>query len=132
MKAIIWSVFAFVALLWTAGAALLSQLIQWSAQGLVAAGGAATAGGALAIPMPPWLAPWLDATAWSTLLQGANEMLTAAAYVLPTASNLVAWLVPAVWVVWALGLATLLGLTLTGIGLMRRYTAPMQGRPRLT
>lgn len=129
MKIILWGVFALAALLWTGAAALLAELIQWSAQGLAASDGAAIGTAAATMPMPPWLSPWIDIAAWAALQQTVGGALTSASAVLPILGDVAAWLVPAVWVTWGLGLLALLGLTLVGAWLMRRFQNPVRSDP---
>lgn len=124
MKMIIWGMFALVALLWTGGAALLAQLVEWSAHGLSNGAGASVGVAATAMQMPSWLSPWIDASAWSATQEAAGALLSGLSGVLPTLGDTVAWLVPAVWVTWALGLLALLGLTLAGAWLMRPFSNP--------
>lgn len=130
MKIILWGAFALVALLWTAGAALTAQLVQWSAQGLASVGatsmGAVTGAGAV----PTWLGPWIDVATWTALMQSVSDVLAGAAAVMPTVGDVAGWLVPVVWVTWALGLLVLLGLTLAASVLMRRFRYPVRVGPQ--
>jgi len=121
MKIAIWGAFVFVALLWTGGAALLAQLVEWSAQGLTA--GAATAiGTVVATASPPaWLSYWIDATRWAGAQEAVGNALTSLSGVLPAISDAVAWLVPAVWMIWGLGLLALAGLALLATALLGRF-----------
>ncbi len=119
MKVIIWSVFLLLALLWTAGAGLLAWLTEWSI-GLLSSGSAADlmerAG---QITAPPWLGPWFDLAGWRELLQWSTSVLETVSALLPSAGQSLGWLVPVVWIVWGLGLAGLLLLTLIGLRLLR-------------
>ena len=130
MKIVLWVSFAVLALLWTGGAALLAQLAQWSAQGL-AAGGAASAGAAAAaVAMPAWLSPWLDAAAWAAMQEAVAAALAGLSGALPVLGSVVAWLVPAVWVIWGFGLLALLGLALAGAWALRRFTGTAPRSPQ--
>jgi hypothetical protein len=121
MKIAIWGVFVIVALLWTGGAALLAQLVEWSAQGL-AAGGAASIGTLVERASPPgWLSPWIDAVNWAAAQDAVGRALTSLSGVLPAIGDAVAWLVPAVWVLWGLGLLALIGLTVLATSLLGRF-----------
>lgn len=121
MKIAIWGVFAVVALLWTGGAALFAQLVEWSAQGL-AAGGATSIGTVVATASPPgWLSPWIDAATWAVAQDAVDSALTSLSGVLPVIGDAVAWLVPAVWVIWGLGLLALAGVTLLTSTLLGRF-----------
>lgn len=108
MRIALWIVVAIVALLWTAGAALAASVADWAAT-QVASGAALQAGSTLAqIPVPAWLALWLD----PALLRSAQEALLwtlqSARDALPWAAAAIGWLVPVVWATWGLGLALLL------------------------
>jgi hypothetical protein len=127
MKLILWGTFALLALLWTGGAALLAQLVQWSAQGLAGIDGSAVDIVAATATLPAWLSPWIDATAWAEMQQWATALLASAAALLPSLGQVAGWLVPLVWVVWGLGMALLLGLTLLLALLLRRFQPPPQG-----
>lgn len=127
MKLILWGSFALLALLWTGGAALLAQLVQWSAQGLAGIDGSAVDIVAAAGTLPAWLSPWIDATAWAGMLQWATALLASAAALMPSLGQVAGWLVPLVWVVWGLGMALLLGLTIVLALVLRRFQPPTQG-----
>jgi hypothetical protein len=121
MKIVIWGVFVFVTLLWTGGAALLAQLVEWSAQGF-AAGGATAIGTLVARASPPgWLSPWIDAASWAAAQDAVSSVLTSLSGVLPAIGDAVAWLVPAVWVLWGLGLLVLTGVTVLATSLLGRF-----------
>lgn len=130
MKIALWSLFALAALLWTGGAALTAQLVQWSAQGLGSVDLSALGSATTAVALPPWLGPWIDTAAWAALLQTLGALLAGAAALLPALGGLAGWLVPAVWVAWGLGLLALLGATLAGSWLLRRLLDPVRGGPR--
>lgn len=129
MKTVIWIVFVGVALLWTGTAALLAELVQWSARGLAAVDGASIGSAAVTAPMPSWLGPWLDPASWSALQQAAAGTLAGVMAALPTVGSAVGWLVPAVWLTWGLGLLTLLGVTALALFMLRRLAHG--NRPRL-
>jgi hypothetical protein len=100
------AMFGLLALLWTGGAASAAWVVQWAAQAL-ADGGVAAAGRDFAsLPVPQWLALWLD----PALLQAVRSALLwtpdAAGTLLPAAGSAAGWLVP-VWVLWGFGLAAL-------------------------
>ena len=108
MKTAIWIVFGVLAALWTGGAFAAAELTQW-ASGLIASGAAVDLGKAMAQwPLPAWLAPWVDVTAF----QAAQQFVVAALEWLrdawPGMAWLVGWLVPVIWVLWALGLGVML------------------------
>jgi hypothetical protein len=128
MRIALWIVVAVTALLWTAGAALAASVAGWAAT-QVAAGAALQAGSALAqIPVPAWLAVWLD----PALLRSAQEALLwtlqSARDALPWAAAALGWLVPVVWVAWGLGL-TLLLIVAVALQLLVGRAAAMFGAP---
>jgi len=114
MKAILWGSVALLALLWTSGAALLSKAVHWSAKRLSAEPTATleVVTGSLAIPV--WLATWFDPAAWTMATQTLQDMLGSFASVLPTAGMVMAWLIPAIWITWALGMVILVGMVVLG------------------
>ena len=120
MKIALWIAFVVLALLWTGGAAVVAQLVAWSASGL-AAGGAAQVGGTVAsAAIPAWLATWVDATAWTAIQQSVAGALAAVSGSLPMLGTAVGWLVPLVWTIWGVGLVVLLVLTVLGHWLIGR------------
>lgn len=127
MKTAIWIVFGVLAALWTGGAFAAAELTQWAA-GLIASGAAVDLGKAMAQwPLPAWLAPWVDVTAF----QAAQQFVVAALEWLrdawPGMAWLVGWLVPVIWVLWALGLGMML--LLAGVG--HWLAGRAQPQPRL-
>ena len=129
MKLALWGVFVLVGLLWTGGAALTAQVVEWSAQSL-ASGAAGDIGNAAAtLAMPAWLAPWFDPAAWAALQQSVGAAIASIAGLLPNLGGLVSWLSPLIWVFWGLGLAVLLALTLVGHWLIQRLGGPRRNTP---
>ncbi|HEX5388613.1 MAG TPA: hypothetical protein VFW67_02525 [Burkholderiaceae bacterium] len=112
MKWLLWSVVALAALFWTGLVAVGAQLSDWLA-GVVASGQAVeVARGAAQWPVPAWLGLWVD-PAWVALLQQAwADAFTWLSDLLPAtagwAGNLLGWVAPLLWVVWALGLGLML------------------------
>lgn len=102
------AVFALLALLWTGGAALTAWLVQWTSQAL-AGGGALEIGREVgALPVPHWIAVWMDPALVQAAQSALMWTLDAASGLLPLAGSAAQWLVPVVWVVWGLGLLVLL------------------------
>jgi hypothetical protein len=121
MKVLLWGSVAFLSVLWTGGAALLAQGVVWSSRRM-SEGPALTleaAGGSVLIPM--WLASWFDPTALNTVVQTVQGVLTNFFSVLPTMGMVLAWLVPAIWITWGIGMLMLLGLVIFANGLLQRY-----------
>lgn len=123
MTTIIWGIFAFLALLWTGSAALLAQLIKWSVPGLAAVGEAS--GGALAAVMLAWLIPFVDPAVWIAIQQTVTGIVASLSTVMPFLGEVAAWLVPAVWVTWGLGLLSLLTLALASTWMVYRSRLPV-------
>jgi hypothetical protein len=113
MKLVLWLGFGLLALLWTGGAALVAGLTEWAAQVLASGGVADWTRAAANVPVPPWIALWVDPQAVRFVqeaVQWALEVLGSWSAALPTAGQLIGWLVPLVWLLWGLGLLPLLGL----------------------
>ena len=107
MKLLIWVLTAFVALLWTGAAAMLSAAVNW----LAASSADPAIRGAQAMaqwPVPDWLAVWLSPDVTEPLKASISELLgsvvTATSWIAP----MLGWLSPVIWVVWALVLALML------------------------
>lgn len=124
MKTTLWIVCGVFAALWTGLAFGAAELTHW-ASGLIASGaGVDLAKAATEWPVPAWLVPWLDAAglqAFQGFVVAALEGLRAA---WPTIGSMVGWLVPVIWLLWALGLALLLALGGLGHWLVGRASAP--------
>ncbi len=130
MKLALWGVFVLMALLWTCGAALTAQVVEWSAQGLTSGAAGDIGNAAATMAMPAWLAPWFDRAAWAALQQSAGAAIASIAGLLPNLGGVVSWLSPLIWVLWGLGLAVLLTLTLAGHWLIQRLGGPRRNTPQ--
>lgn len=121
MVALTWAVFAVLALLWTGGAAMAAALAGWTAQAIADGTAAGTAREIAALPVPHWMALWMD-TAFIEALQSALLWaVEAGRHALPFVGTAAGWLVPVVWIAWAMGLALLLAAALTAHLLVRRF-----------
>ncbi|NML18375.1 hypothetical protein [Azohydromonas caseinilytica] len=136
MKSILWLTTLVLALAWTAGAWGLAWAVEWAAS-LPAAGTApALAQWVSDWSAPPWLAFWMELDPQE--LQAAREFALWALEQLqhPAAAFQAAlpFLVPALWVAWALGLALLVVLSVAaqwGLRRLGRMAAAARGpRPR--
>ncbi|MBL0423094.1 hypothetical protein JI739_22355 [Ramlibacter sp. AW1] len=100
--------FGLLALLWTGGAFAFAELVQWGAQALASGGAVDTARGLATLPVPQWIALWVD----PALVQAAQSVvlwtLDAAREAVPMLGSAAGWLVALVWVLWAVGLVALL------------------------
>ena len=120
-----WLVTGCLLALWSLGAWTLHAVAQWAA-GFAGAKAAGAAGGLAEVAKqvgelkpPEWLVTWLPPGAqeqWGTLVSTFTPWVESA---LTHAPSLVAWLAPAIWVLWALGGALLLALGGTSSLLIR-------------
>jgi hypothetical protein len=125
MTVIIWSIFIVLALVWTASAAVLAQLIKWSVPGLAMVGEAS--GGALAatVAMPAWLSPFIDPAFWTAMQESVTGVVASLPAMMPFLGEVATWLVPVVWVVWGLGCLSLLTLSLASTWMLHRLRTPV-------
>lgn len=108
MKLILWGAVALIALLWTGAVAVCVEVLQWSAAALASGEAKALADTAAQLPIPAWLAPFVDLAGWRetvTVLAGWLQSVSAA---LPPLGDSLGWLVPLAWAVWGVGLIALL------------------------
>lgn len=120
MKAILWGGLALLALLWTSGAALLAKAVHWSAKRMSAEPTMTFEMATSSVVIPVWLAAWFDPMALTTILETMQDMLGSFSSVLPTLGMVMAWLIPAIWITWALGMLILLGLFVVGTLTLKR------------
>jgi len=121
MKFILWGSVAFLSVLWTSGAALLAKGVVWSSQRMSEGPALTLEAAAGSVIIPFWLAPWFDPSALTSLLQTAQGVLANFFSVLPTMGMVLAWLVPAIWITWGIGMLLLLGAVLVGTGILQRF-----------
>ena len=107
MKLLIWILTAFVALLWTGAAAMLSAAVNW----LAASSADPAIRGAQAMaqwPVPDWLAVWLPPGVIEPLKASISELLGSVVTATSWIEPMLGWLSPLIWVIWALVLALML------------------------
>ena len=107
MKLLIWILTAFVALLWTGAAAMLSAAVNW----LAASSADPAIRGAQAMaqwPLPDWLAVWLPPGVIEPLKASISELLGSVVTATSWIEPMLGWLSPVIWVIWALVLALML------------------------
>ena len=121
MKILVWSVFGVLALLWTGVCLISAEVLQWASQSLAASNASALETATHNIVIPPAVSPLLEPAAWATLLQSVQAVLASTAAAIPLARSVFEWLVPLVWVVWALGLLAFIALALGLRLLFSRY-----------
>jgi hypothetical protein len=66
------------------------------------------------------LGPWIDAATWAVAQEAVGSALASLPAALPVVGGALAWLVPAVWVTWGLGLVALVGLALLATSMLGR------------
>jgi hypothetical protein len=120
MKFILWGSVAFLSVLWTIGAALLAQGVVWSSRRMSEGPALTLEAAAGSVLIPVWLTSWFDPSAVTSLLQTAQGVLGNFFSVLPTMGMVLAWLVPAIWMTWGIGMLILLGAVLVGTGMLQR------------
>lgn len=124
MSALLWAVAALLATGWSLLVWAAVSLTGW-VLGAVPAG--STTGLADAVrqltlpPVPEVLAPWFDTGWWTAMQTLIADMLAWLGPWLPSAATLMGWLTPLAWIVWGLGLLTLLSLTGLTHWLLRRF-----------
>lgn len=118
MKAGLWVLTGGLILIWTAGMALLAQLLPWLlAQAPQLAGAVEPV---LSWPWPHWLGPWVDPVLLQTLQAFTRSVLDWLQPFLPSLQGLGSLVSGLVWLVWAVGLAAALALALLAHLMLRR------------
>ena len=108
MKPLIWLVVAIAAALWTLSAWGVASLIEWSLP-LLASGDATQVEAAMrSLSMPAWLAPWIDTAWWQPAQAFALWCVQGLQAMGSVVSTGVSWLIPLVWVGWAVVLMMML------------------------
>ena len=108
MKALVWIVFAVFALFWTGGTVAASELTRWLARA-AASGEVAELGRAVAQwPVPDWMAWWVDPALVQAVQRAVLWMVETGSGFMSWAGTALGWLVPVIWVTWALGLLAML------------------------
>ena len=128
MKIMLWAAFGVLAVLWTLGALIVVELVQWGAQ-VIASGAAVELGRSAAQwPAPAWLALWLDPAAIKAAQAGLLTGFEAFRSALPWVGSAVGWLVPLAWISWGTGVALLLAMTGGAHWLASRWLASRDPR----
>jgi hypothetical protein len=126
---ITWLLMALLLALWSVAAWVLHALAQWS--GAQAGGMAGLPGQLGALPAPDWLSLWLPLVgqeSWAALLTSFNPLFES---LLAFAPALLALLVPAIWLVWAIGAVLLVALGL-GLTVLIRLARARMGTTAVT
>ncbi len=120
MKAAVWIVFALLSGLWLLFAAATAAVVGWVAANVNIADAESVARAATDWPIPAWLSMWVD-TAWLQMAQQAAVWaIENMAVIAPWLSTALGWLVPLIWVVWALVQILMLVLAVLGHVLVNR------------
>lgn len=108
MKAMIWFAFFVLAAFWTGLVVLTGEVSEWVLRSMASGQVADLAANAGQIPLPAWLALWVD-TAWLQELQTLGIGLVQwLGQVLPSADGLMTWIKPLLWIGWGLGMLAML------------------------
>jgi hypothetical protein len=110
MRIIIWSLFALAMLLWTGTALIAVHFVDWTVQTFGNTLPTAQELGAVAeaIPLPAWLAVWVD-PAWAQIFQaGFGNFIEVVSQSAPFLASAISWLSPLIWGIWGLGVLVLL------------------------
>ncbi len=120
MKPLVWGIVALLAVLWSAGIAVLASASGWLARSAdQAAGSVKDLSG---LTLPPWVEAWLDPTWREALVALATWSQEVLAWVTPWIGPVLEWVAPLLWVFWGIGMVLLLLLAVGGqflIGRMR-------------
>ena len=101
-----------------------AQVTDWVLAAKASGQIADLAGAAGEIPVPAWLALWVD-TAWLQAVQASLvEMVQWVAQWLPSAAGMLGWITPLLWVVWGLVMLLMLACAVLGHWLVGRLGVP--------
>jgi len=128
MKIILWAAFGVLAVLWTLGALIVVELVQWGAQAIASGAAVELGRSAAQWPAPAWLALWLDPAAIKTAQEGLLTGFEAFRSALPWVGSTLGWLVPLVWISWGIGVALLLAMAGGAHWLASRWLASRDTR----
>ena len=106
MKLLVWGIAMILALLWSAGIAVLASMSGWLAQTAGSALGGVSDLGTL--KLPPWLEVWLDPVWRESVMAFVAWAQGAMAWITPWIGPALEWIAPLLWVLWAIGMVTLL------------------------
>lgn len=119
MKAIVWGAFVVLSLIWTGGAVVAVELVEWSSGVLASGGAVGLADAAARVPLPAWLSPFIDLTGWREAVSLVASWIDSLSAMLPSLGESLGWITPAIWTVWGLGILALGVLTILASRLIR-------------
>jgi hypothetical protein len=108
MKILIWAITTVVALLGTLLVAMMAFTVGWLSDNM--AGGADWVKQLTQVPVPAWLANFLDPAMLEWVHSATLSAIGAVAAGLPWLAPMLGWIAPALWVVWVIVLLCLIGL----------------------
>jgi hypothetical protein len=108
MKILIWAITTVVALLGTLLVAVMAFTVGWLSDNM--AGGADWVKQLTQVPVPAWLANFLDPAMLEWVHSATLSAIGAVAAGLPWLAPMLGWIAPALWVVWVIVLLCLIGL----------------------
>lgn len=132
MKLLIWLVFVVLAGLWTGLVALTAQVTDWVLAAMASGQAVDLAGMAGDVPLPAWLAIWIDAASLQAMQAAMVQLVQSVTQWLPTAAGLLGWITPLLWVVWGLVVLMLLAVAALGHWLVGRLAGPGRSGPYST
>ncbi|MDH0863119.1 hypothetical protein [Mitsuaria sp. GD03876] len=127
MKTFLWSVTGFLALIWSGLAWAAAGLVRWTVEALSTGRAAELGKTAVEFKFPAWLEPFLDTGLLEAAQAVVQWLLEMAGTGAPMAGTAIGWLVPLVWIGWALGLTVLVVIALVLHQLIKRL--PGTGGP---
>lgn len=111
MRAALWLGFAVMAATWSGLGALTLGAAEWLTSAMASGQAQDILQQAGQMPLPAWLAPWVDANGLHALQAGLQWGVQMIAAALPASASLLSWITPLVWVLWGCGMLALLLLT---------------------
>jgi hypothetical protein len=110
MKLLIWIIAGCIALAWTGTVAVSAAAASWAAAMLESGQAVDWAREAAQWPIPRWVTIWVDPALLRSLQEAAIWSVETLHDALPFAQAALDWLVPAMWVMWGVGMLFVLGL----------------------
>lgn len=121
MKTALWITFSIGAALWTLAAWFSASMLEAALPWLQGAD-VRQAGQVLTEwPVPPWASVWLDPALLRSAQAALAWLLDSLVAAGPAWQTLTAWLVPAVWTLWGLGLVVALVLAALAHAVINTY-----------